>query len=146
MIITENSDILIIDDALDNTLPGVDYSLRSVHFTSGGSLADITCVAYSADLGLIATVDALGLLIIWDYLFATPEFMIANVSGNSSDVGQIQFIGDFPMLLIADNSKNFSVLTFETLSGSNKKRELWRLESVLPVREEGDEEEGGMHI
>jgi len=149
MIITENSDILIIDDSLDNTLPGVDYALRSVHFTSGGSLADITCVAYSADLGLIATVDALGLLIIWDYLFATPEFMIANVSGNASDVGQIQFIGDFPMLLIADNSKNFSVLTFETQSGSNKKRQLWRLESVLPVREEGEEEEeeeGGMHI
>ena len=68
-------------------------------------------VAYSCKLGIIATVDALGLLIIWDYQFVSPEFMITNVSGNTSEVGSIQFIGDFPLLLIADNSKNFSVLS-----------------------------------
>lgn len=149
MIISENSDVIIIDDTVDITLPGVDYALRSVHFSSGGSLSDIVCVSYSHALGLFATVDALGLLIIWDYLFMTPEFMIANVSGNTAEVGSIAFMGDFPLLLISDNLKNFSVLTLETRSGSNKIRQLWRLESVLPVREglnEEDEEEGIKNI
>ena len=147
MIITENSDVIIIDDTVDITLPGVEYTLRSVHFASGGSLSDIVSVSYSHALGIFATVDTLGLLIIWDYLFMTPEFMIANVSGNSFEVGSIAFMGDFPLLLISDNSKNFSILTLETRSGSNKKSELWRVESVLPLRQEGeteDEDEGGV--
>jgi WD40 repeat protein len=140
MIMSENSDVIIIDDTIDVTVPGVDYALRSVHFSSGSMVADIVSITYSSALGLIATVDAMGLLIVWDYLFMTPDFMIANASGNDSEVGSIAFIEDFPLLLIADNSKNFSILTLETRSGSNKKKHLWRLESVLPVSEEGSGE------
>ena len=135
IILTENSDIIIIDDLLEVS---VDYTLRSCHFTGGGTLSDIVCWSYCQELGLIATVDILGMLIIWDYMFLCPDIMIQNVSGNHYEVASISFLDEFPILVLVDNNKNISILTLETRSGSNKKYHLWRLDNNIPVNDNED--------
>ena len=143
IVLTENSDVFIVDDTVDVTVPNVEFVLRSLHFPSGSICSDLVCIAYSEALGLIASVDSMGMLVIWNYQFLTPEFMMANVSGNASEVSHIQFIKEYPMLLVADNSKRFSIITLRTKSGSNEKQHIWRLESLAAYRDPEEEEDAG---
>jgi WD40 repeat protein len=138
IVLLDNSDVMILDDMADGG--DSDAVLREVRFPAGSMSEDLICMAFSQHMGILVTVDVMGMLIVWDYAYLTPIYILPNASGNDSEVGCIQFIGDYPLLLLVDNSKNFSVISFETLV-SNKRVEIWRLDTTLSplIAKEGDE-------
>lgn len=66
-------------------------------------------VAFSAELGLIATVDVFGELCVWDYQLFNLKFIFKDCA-EGSDVGEIRFLHPFPLLLIAANSGELIIL------------------------------------
>ena len=139
LVLLDNSDIAIIDDGVEVAADS-DYVLREVRIPVGGISGDLVCMTFSQRLGLLITVDVLGLLVVWDYAYLTPLWMLTNASGNDSEIGRMEFIGDFPLLLLVDNSKNFTILSFETLA-SNRRVEIWRLETQLSTLIPKEEQE-----
>jgi WD40 repeat protein len=70
---------------------------------SGGHGSDITALAYSENLSLIASSDSDGFLNIWDFEFATLE---DSCIGHTSGLTALAFLDPYPALLAADNNGN----------------------------------------
>ncbi len=69
---------------------------------------DIISIAYSHPLGLIASADCKGCVVVLDYQYMTVECVIKDFVG--TEIGQLMFLDPYPLLLIADNYHNFTVI------------------------------------
>jgi len=88
---------------------------------TGGHRADITALAYSHNLSLIATGSADGVIKVWDYEFVRLE---ASLYGHSSAITCIFFLEPYPAFLSADASGN--VFLWATRPSRQKNKILMR--------------------
>lgn len=128
IVISETSEISIYDDCIqDPEAPSSNYYLRELKFSIP---YDIAGIAYSYTLGLIATTDSLGTLILWDYIYLLPVLIIHNITGSDHAVNKLAFIPDYPLVVIADSSKNFTIVSIPTQT--SPRQEIWRVDCVIP--------------
>ena len=111
---------LYIFDELPN-FPTSDTTMRDTRAHE----VDVVAMAYSFELGLIATADCTGTVCIWSFEFVTLEAVIPDCTG--TDIGQIAFIGKFPLLLVTDSHNNFSIISVGPALGHFGKT-IWRVE------------------
>ena len=71
---------------------------------------DVVSMAYSHKMGLVATVDCTGTLMVWDYQYWIVVFMLHNCTGGLSDACEIAFLDPFPLLLVSNNECGFTVI------------------------------------
>lgn len=116
---------LYIFDELPN-FPTADTTLRDTRAHE----VDVVAVAYSFELGLIATADCTGVLCIWSFEFISLEAIIRDCVG--TEIGQISFIGKFPLLLVTDSLNNFSIVGVGP-AFSKYGKTIWRVESEIFV-------------
>jgi len=87
----------IVIHAASSEQPHVGRRARNVH------ISDITCMAYSSNLGLIATGSS-------DQVVSIREYgrlrLVATLMGHDGDVSVIQFIDPYPLLASADYNGN----------------------------------------
>ncbi|CAK9105184.1 unnamed protein product [Durusdinium trenchii] len=83
---------------------------------------DITCVAYSRHLGLIATGST-------DCVIAVREYLklriLACLLGHKTDVTALAFVEPYPLLVSADFGGNVAVWALPTISGKDHKLGSW---------------------
>ena len=101
------------------------YALRDVR----GHDVDIVCMAYSRVLGLIATADCVGVIMVWNYLYLSLEIMVEGLV--DTEVGHMAFIEPYPLLLIPDARGNFTILAVGPTTASIGRR-VWRVETQVP--------------
>ena len=80
--------------------------------------AECRSVAFSAQLGMIATIDIFGEICVWDYQQFTLKFVFKDCA-DGSDVGELCFLEPFPLLLITANSGELIVLCLNAKSRWN---------------------------
>ncbi len=89
---------------------------------------DVTAIAYSHSLGLIATIDCVGTLKLFNYEYIQLDTIIENYFG--PDVGQLAFIEPFPLLIVSNSSGNFTIIPVgyaQRVYG----RKIWNVETQL---------------
>lgn len=89
---------------------------------------DVTAIAYSHTLGLIATIDCVGTLKLFNYEYIQLDTIIENYFG--PDVGQLEFIEPFPLLIVSDTSGNFTIIPVGYAQRAYG-RKLWHIETQL---------------
>jgi hypothetical protein len=90
--------------------------------------ADVVAITYSAKLGLIATADCAGCLVIWNYEFLSVELILNGFI--DGDIGQLAFLDPLPLLAVTCST---SVLTLVPVSSALKMygRVLWRVQMCV---------------
>lgn len=69
---------------------------------------DIISIAYSHQLGLIATADCKGCVVVLDYVYLSLECCIKDFVG--TEVAQVTFLDPYPLLCISDHYHNFTII------------------------------------
>ena len=89
----------VLDEDAGNTLP----VLRTIH---GAHDFDISSVAHSHVLNLVATGDSNGVVKIWDFQFGTYEGSCCeiNESGKGAEITSLTFLDPYPILVVTDCS------------------------------------------
>lgn len=116
-------DIYIFDEMVHSDK---DATLRQVSSIS----AEVLAVAFSHKLGLIATIDTAGVLIIWSYEFLSIEAIISDLIG--LEIGRLSFLDPFPLLLVTDSLNNFVLVTVGATAVTKYGRRTWRVETIIP--------------
>lgn len=124
-------DIFILDELPNDDESPEKIKLRDVK----ASEIDVVSIAYSRNMGLIATADCMGTIYIWDYLFLSLEAMIEDCTG--TEIGQLIFMDPYPLLLVPDALGNFTILFVGPCASVFGKR-VWRLETVVQKGLYGD--------
>jgi WD40 repeat protein len=88
--------------------------------------ADVVAIAYSAKLGLIATADMSGMVVVWNYEFFTVE-IILNAGFMEGEIGQLAFMDPIPLLAVTGST---STVTLVPVSRAFKMfgRVLWKVQ------------------
>lgn len=102
VVISGVGDLSILDDLVSE-----DHMADSVMRECRAHDSDVVSLAFSHPLGLIATADCVGNVVVWDYQFLTPELIIPDSLG--AEVGQVVFMDPFPFLLVCDNVNGFTL-------------------------------------
>ena len=89
--------IITVHDEID---PDKGVLLRKMY---GGHSSDITVLAYSEHLSLIASGDGEGIINVWDYEFSRLEEICV---GHSCAITALAFVDPYPGLLAADSNGN----------------------------------------
>ena len=115
-------DIYIYDE-----LPNDADSIFNLRDTKAHEV-DVTAIAYSHSLGLIATIDCVGTLKLFNYEYIQLDTIIDKLFG--PDVGQLAFIEPFPLLIISDSSGNFTIIPVGYAQRAYG-RKIWHVETQL---------------
>lgn len=126
VVIAGNSDLLVVDeyhvppppDALamggrkkpDDEKEPVTNACEAVLRQVVAHEGECRSLAFSQELGLIATVDLFGELCVWDYQQFHLKFIFKDCA-EGSDVGEITFLTPFPLLLVTANSGELIILS-----------------------------------
>lgn len=130
IVLTYASDIYVMDDSCDDPHEDPDSILRELKCTP--DIAEIVLMAYSYRLGLIAVLDIMGRLVLLDYQYMTIDLIVDNVTNAHSTVNDMQFLEHYPVLVLVDNEKNFTIITLKTRTNVKNERIL-RVETVAPM-------------
>jgi WD40 repeat protein/Ca2+-binding EF-hand superfamily protein len=96
----------ILDEDAGNNLP----TLRTVNMAHE---FDISALAHSHTLNLVATGDSNGVVKIWDFQFVTHEGTCSelDISGQGAEVTCMAFLEPYPLLAVADSTGGISLYT-----------------------------------
>ena len=90
--------------------------------------SDVVSIAYSYQLGLIATADCAGHVVVWDYQFMSAEIILTEAL--AAEVGQVVFMDPYPFLLLCDNFNCFTVIPVGPAAISLGKKH-WKVSPVV---------------
>jgi hypothetical protein len=117
-------DIFIFDELPNDA--DAEVNLRDVR----GIDIDVVSMAYYYHLGLIATADVMGSVMIYNYCDLSLVAIIKNVTKGAADIGQIAFLEPFPLLLVTDSMNNFVIIPVGPAADVHG-RKLWRVDSIV---------------
>jgi hypothetical protein len=119
-----NGDLCVYDELNNNVNQKLNF-LRGIRVSD----VDIVAMSYSHKLGLIATADCTGRIVILSYEFLTIESILEDVTG--TDIGKIEFLDPFPLLLVTDTIGNFTIIAVGEYINNVIGRKIWRSESFI---------------
>lgn len=117
-------DIFVFDELPNDA--DADVYLRDVR----GVDIDVVAMAYYHNLGLIATADIVGSIMIYNYCDLSVVTIIKNITKDSVDIGQITFLEPLPLLLVTDSMNNFIIVPVGPAVEIHG-RKLWRIDSIV---------------
>ena len=91
--------------------------------------ADVVSLAYSHEMGLVATVDCTGTLMVWDYQYWIVQYMLHNCTGGLADACEISFLDPLPLLLISDSQCGFTIIPIGPAMGRGHAK-IYRVDSA----------------
>lgn len=116
-------DMHIIDDLVPE-----DKLADSVMRECRAHESDVVSIAYSYQLGLIATADSAGHVVVWDYQYLSAEVILTEAL--AAEVGQVIFIDPYPFLLLCDNFNCFTIIPVG-LAAASLGRKHWKVTPVV---------------
>ena len=116
-------DMHIIDDLVPE-----DKLADSVMRECRAHESDVVSIAYSYQLGLIATADSAGHVVVWDYQYLSAEVILTEAL--AAEVGQVIFIDPYPFLLLCDNFNCFTVIPVGPAAASLGRKH-WKVTPVV---------------
>lgn len=119
-----NGDLCIYDELNNNANQKLNF-LRGIRISD----VDVVAMAYSHKLGLIATADCTGRIVVLVYEFLTIESILEDVTG--TDIGKIEFLDPFPLLLVTDTIGNFTIIAVGEFINNVIGRKIWRSEAFI---------------
>ena len=95
--VTGTGNICIFDDlTTEDTVK--DSLVREVHASDN----EVIALAYSHTMGLIATADNNGVIIIWSFQYLSVEMTLLDILPPGVEINKMCFLEPYPFLLLAD--------------------------------------------
>jgi WD40 repeat protein len=104
-ILCGNADLYALDD-------GDEFCSESILRVNRIADRFIVSLSYSNALGVVALADSQDVLMFFDMEFFTLELTINQVTGGSK-IGQVTFLGDYPLLLVCGNNGTFVIVPID---------------------------------